>query len=272
MITKVFLENDLGFQQELPLVVSGSNNPFTVRGIDGLGPTKATLATVALSSRDGVRVLSSKIDPRSITISLGISPDYSTDQSVQEVRQALDDRFGPGMPVKFYVYTSTPEVFVINGYIETMSPVLFTKDPTIQFGILCEDPFFRYPAATVRNGTNGVNLSFVYEGNAPTGLAFLLTAGAAIPTFNLRRSTPFNKYFYYDQALLTGDKVAVNTNSGSRSVKKTTGVTTDSALKAWRTTSDWLQVLAGNNTFLLSTAGNVAASYSLTYTAKFIGI
>lgn len=271
MLTKVSLLNELGTQLEFPIFEESAPVPFTIREIQGLGPVKSDISTTSLAKRDGTRILSNRTPERNIVMQIGISPNYASGQSVQEVRHALYSSFIPGDKVTFTAYTSDGSRYLIDGKIEEVEPVLFTKDPTVQVSILCEDPYFRGPSAIVANGIQGTALTINYEGTAPTPFTFLLTATGAISTLNLRKSEGLGKYFYYDKALASGNKLEVNTTDGSKYVMKTVGTTVSNALNGWRTSSEWLKLTRGSNIFLLTTATGTA-TYKITYVPKFVGV
>ena len=65
--------NSRGFTLDLPLEdISGG---FIVKGIEGLGPVKATLVSSSFANMDGEQYHSSRRKARNLIVKLGLDPD-----------------------------------------------------------------------------------------------------------------------------------------------------------------------------------------------------
>lgn len=136
--------------------------------IDGLGPAAASLHMESVYNVDGSFPTGIQVGQRNITIDFilpGADP--------QEKRRLLYRAFPVKQRIRFDVVTEK-RTYTINGYVETLTPGIFTPQQTIQIAIVCPRPHFR-----------------VVEGYSASGVEFR-TARAA---FTFPISTPPDKMF-----------------------------------------------------------------------------
>lgn len=162
----------------LPIVDgTPATDPIQIRSIDGLGPVAAQVNTEQYGSVSGEFYKGSFTGKRNIVLTIGLNPNWYN-QTIESLRQILYAYFMPGSKVKLR-FTSTHMAQVdIEGYVETMEPSMFSKDPEIQVSIICPKPAFIGSSLTVVPGPtlslpDGEPTVINYLGTLPTG--FVLT-------------------------------------------------------------------------------------------------
>lgn len=127
-----------------------SKEGFAVVGIDGLGPTQATVNVTDISSIDGGLFNSSRIGSRNIVISLVYY--YDSDYTIEELRHKSYRYFPPKKKVQL-VFETTNRLAIIEGYVESNEVAIFSKQEGSQISIICPNPYF-YPADIEVNNYN----------------------------------------------------------------------------------------------------------------------
>ena len=116
-----------------------SKEGFAVVGIDGLGPTKATVNVTDISSIDGGLFNSARIGSRNIVLSLVYY--YDSNYSIEDLRHKSYRYFPPKKKVQLLITTDTRQVF-IDGYVESNEVAIFSKQEGSQVSIICPNPYF----------------------------------------------------------------------------------------------------------------------------------
>ncbi len=125
----------------LPLLGNDGTGPFHIRDITGLGPVKADVNSQGFGSLDGEYYTGSHVGKRNIVMTLGLNPG-SYYGSVAAMRRILYAYLMPkGNPILRFIFADRPPV-QIEGYVESLEPTLFAKDPEVQVSIMCPKPFF----------------------------------------------------------------------------------------------------------------------------------
>lgn len=112
---------------------------IVVRSIGGLGPAKATINTMPLSSSDGSIFNSSRMGERNITFKISYLSDGKT--SIETLRQRGYYYF----PVKknvTLIFETDNRIVAIDGYVESNEPDIFSQDVTSSISIICPNPYF----------------------------------------------------------------------------------------------------------------------------------
>lgn len=180
MLTQVDVSGARALAPLLPLDDTGSaqTDPLQILGITGLEPVKATISTQSLSVFDGEILTGTNVGKRNIVLTIGLNPDWNV-HTIEELRTQLYAYF---MPKSFtrLVFTSThlPKC-QIDGYVESMDPNLFSKDPQIDVSIICPSPDFVASDPSVVLGptvTDPTSLHTIdYNGSVPCGFHLKLT-------------------------------------------------------------------------------------------------
>lgn len=181
----------------LPLSVDGIEaDSIQIRGITGLEPVKATVSTTPFSSIDGESHNGNLVGKRNIVVTVGFNPDWET-QTVDSLRDFLYSYFMPKSKVALRFFDSIRSPCEIEGWVESCSPVLFSKDPEMQISIICPQPYFISSEATIIEGEvkysadiadGTIDLSeateIVYEGSIPTGFKLTISPSEAVPMYD----------------------------------------------------------------------------------------
>jgi len=274
--------NRQGSQLSLPLDdISGG---FMVKGIEGLGPVKATLVSSSFANLDGEQFHSSRREIRNIVIKLGLEPDYAA-SSVSELRTELYNFFMPKSRVRlqfslFDKYeTSILEQNLdleIIGRVETCEPDIFSSDPALDVSILCYTPEFVDPEIVTFNGvtTNELDEDVVeYGGTIETGIEFKIFPDRAMDDFTIYHRQPDGTLhtMYYTSSLDANDELTINTSIGGKHVTLKRGSVESSRLFSLSPQSAWLELRPGESYFRVYATGD-PVPYSFSYTNKYGGL
>ena len=130
---------------ELILELSNSEKTgFTVRNIDGIGPTKSNINVYDVPSIDGGLFNSARTQARNIVITLGftwIAADDHTTPLIEDARHLSYKYFPLKRKVRLEFITDYRTLY-IDGYIESNEPKIFSKDEVTTISVICPDPNF----------------------------------------------------------------------------------------------------------------------------------
>lgn len=261
MLTRVEVSSQYIDIPALPVGVEDSDAPIQIRDIQGLGPAAATLNATPHATSDGSGYFGGTVPQRNIVFVFGFNPNWE-DQSVASLRQMLYKYFMPKGKVNLRFFSVEMGPVEIDGYVETIEPVLFSNDPEMQVSIICpENPHFRAVDETVITGdsTNPANaIAIYYEGTVPTGFDFRLERASL--------ATVFSSFFYMnlynsrEQHFQMEDE-DINQNyffrmrslAGQKKVESVSFVTGDgfSRLHFMTDDSEWLELEPGHNALFL---------------------
>lgn len=250
------------------IVLTQNESDYQVINIEGLAPPNAQLYTNAVANMDGEKFKSSKLDMRNLVLTVKINGD------VEANRINLYKYFGAGKWCKVFYKNGTRDVF-IEGYVETIECALFTVNQQMQISIVCPSPYFKsvdiiytdisvvvagftFPFTIDESGViisqlipNKVT-TVINDGEFATGFEIVMRA------LSDRISTPtiFNadtgEYLSVSVELNKGDVLRINTNKGSKSIKKIVNGTETNIINYLENGSTWLQLEAGTNSFTYS--------------------
>jgi hypothetical protein len=165
----------------LPLDSSVSSAAIQVKDISGLDPVKASITTSPYGTYNGEFYGGSSVGKRNIVLTMGLNPDWAT-QTIAELRKQLYKYFMSQLPVRLRFTSTHLPTCQIDGYVESVEPNIFSKDPECQVSILCPEPDFVAVAPTVLSygpmvGVPPYSAPFIldYEGNVPTGFNLSLS-------------------------------------------------------------------------------------------------
>lgn len=230
-----------------------SNSEYTIENIDGLGPMAATIIRTELASEAGTKRLATKLEERSIVLTIGFAPSRGSANTVETLRRNLKTLFMPGRPVELEFVDTLLGSYIITGSVETHEPSIFSKDPQVVVSVLCTDPYFykknetvtfNVPEPTSNNGHLAefftmtceaeVPIGFLYEGTVRYNTAFLDLRLNDYPATSTNAQTPEQRAVYnpirarMDYAFLVGDIVRINSIRGQMAVtRQRSGVTAD---------------------------------------------
>ena len=280
MIKSITVTNYLGDTIDLELTrpeLSG----FVVLSVDGLGSGKADINMTDMSTNDGSLYNSARVPSRNITISLR----YIGSNSIEEIRHKSYKYFPLKRKVTLRVTTDT-RIAVIDGYVESNEPNIFSSEEGADISIICPYPFF-YSAegdgvqTTIFSGVEPMfefpfcndslteNLLImgeiqhktenviVYEGDVETGIKMMIHAiGPAthvsiynVTTREIMRINTDRLKALTGSAIVASDDIIIDTTRGQKSaILIRNGITTN-ILNCLDRDSDWFELSKGDNIF-----------------------
>ena len=137
---------------------------FFIRGIDGLGPSKANINMSEALSLDGSRFNSARTTLRNIVFNLG----FLEMPTIEDTRQLSYKHFPVKHEVDIIVETDNKTVKT-TGYVESNEPDIFNKQEVSLVSVLCPDPYFYSLSKTIVNFSNVVSaFSFPFSNESLT--------------------------------------------------------------------------------------------------------
>lgn len=143
---------------------------FTVRHIDGIGPTKSNINIYDVPSIDGGLFNSARTQSRNIVLKLGYEwiklGDHVT-PTIEDARHLSYKYFPLKRKVRLEFITDYRTLY-IDGYIESNEPDIFSKDEVTTISVMCPDPNF-YASDTeygLINYPNQNELEFPFDSTA----------------------------------------------------------------------------------------------------------
>ena len=147
MIKSVTVINHLNEKLKLELK-RPEKSGFAVTSIEGLGPVKADIHTVEVSTRDGSSYNSARTSQRNIVLYLK----FLFRNSIEDIRQESYRYFPVKKPITLIIETDN-RTLGIDGYVEQNEPEIFSNSEGTQISIICPDPYFY---SLGKNGSNVV--------------------------------------------------------------------------------------------------------------------
>lgn len=273
-----------------PLLLNFSSlietDPIQVKGIDGLEPVKADILTNPQGVNDGEDYTGSSVGGRNIVLKLGLNPDWEV-QTMAELRKQLYRYFMPKMAVNCEFDSTHLPTCEIDGYVESIQPNIFAKDPEVLASIICPNPHFTAIDEVTRDGltSDGTALSttFEYEGSVPTGFVLWVTKNTADFSGQVViDSEPEDGGPYLDQFRVTGININsakalyLSTIPGDKKVYELDPASPLlSAINnrlANRLGDIWPTLQVGTNRIRVTAGTADAQAWSITYKPKFGGL
>lgn len=277
MIRKVTVTNHVGESIELELRFPEKSG-FLVRGIEGLGPPKATINTTEIAMGDGSVYNSARSNSRNILLSLG----FIGTPRIEDTRHLSYKYFPLKKKIKIRIETDT-RISEIYGYVESNEPEIFSDKEGAIISVLCPVPYltsidkdiymftgidslFEFPFSNesltekllLMSNIEDSNLkSIEYLGDATTG--FIMRLHAIGPVVNLViAGYSSNELVKIDHVLLqsmtgmgivAGDTIVISSIFGEKTMTLIRGGLSINILNALGESSSWLELEPGLNVF-----------------------
>lgn len=251
---------------------------FFIRGVDGLGPTKATINTSESPSMDGSRINSSRQNMRNIVFNLG----FLEKPTIQDTRRASYKYFQIKEPIDIIVETDN-RVCRTSGVVESNEPNIFSKDEGTIISVICPDAHFYSIAKTVINFSNTQALfefpfsnesltekliifgntanepqnNIFYAGDSPVGIEMYIHVTGNVGTFTIfnlrtRQSMMIDSVILEEltgSPLISGDDVIISTVKGNKYVTLIRDGEEINILNTLGPNSSWFTLQRGDNIF-----------------------
>jgi hypothetical protein len=273
-ITRVDIQNVSS--DVLTLIPQDASNGYEVRDIQGLGPVKANLVSSSMAQVDGAQPESSRRDPRNITMTLGIKPNYILAHTVSSLRNDLYNYFMPKSVLFISFYMDNVLYAVTTATVEDFESPIFTDDPKADISLICYDPDFYAPTSTLIEGESTSDTSTTtinYPGTSPAGAVFTLSPDRDLTGFRIYNTKPDNtiQMFDFEGTILGGDVIAITSIPLQKSAIITRNMTPFSALYYVEAPFDWISFEKGGNDIRVFVADD-PIPYTLEYIVKYGGL
>lgn len=292
--------------EKLKLELTGpEKSGFAITKIEGLGPVKANIHTVEVSTRDGSSYNSARTTQRNIVIYLR----YMFQTSIEDVRQKSYQYFPVKKPLSL-IFETDNRTLGIDGYVESNEPDIFSSDSSAQISIICPNPYF-YSAG--KNGTNSVTFYGIepafefpfmndsteesllelgtiehktinnvpYTGDVDTGINIVMRAVGDVENVTIYNTGTRESIFIDTDKLealtgskiITGDEITICTVKGSKSVILLRDGVYTNILNCLSKNADWFQLTKGDNMFAyVAESGSINLQFKVTYNVLYEGI
>jgi Phage tail protein len=250
-----------------------------IHDIAGLDPVTAAINTSQYGSIDGSYYTGSSVGQRNIVLSVGFHPDWN-DYTMEDLRMILYQYFMPKRQVTMqFESTHLPEV-TIDGFVESLTPNIFSQDPEIQISIICPNPDFVAIESLEIDGvvsaiTPVTFTPIAYEGSIETPMDVTIKTSAGgtytgnlyLMNYGVEQDT-----FTVAVALTSSAYVEFNSADGARAIDSVAGGVHTSLIKTIGSTATWLKLNPGLNNFAIASATPANQRWVMTYNPRYGGL
>lgn len=277
MLNRIQATTDAGALLTLPL--QDISEGYVVEEVEGLDPVKATLVSSNFAMMDGAQYQSSRREIRTISLRLGLVPDYEVG-NVQMLRARLYQFFMPRSRVLLQFIMDDGTLYEIIGRVESFNTEHFSKDPAVSISIQCFDPDFNGEAVFDFSGQSvlpgGSDTPLLYNGTVETGFVIGFSVESPVSRLSVINRTPDNVVHKMDivHDLIADDGLTVSTITGEKYVvldRAVGGLGQQSILYSLSPYSEWLKLYPGINNLRIESEGAVVPWF-LVYTIKYGGL
>lgn len=284
MINTLTVINYLGEQLTIKLA-----NPFDVgmaiTEITGLGPVNANIITTDNATMDGAVYNSSRLSYRNIVITLKLLGTDVNGQSIEATRHNVYKYFPIKKPL-WLIFESDKRSAMIQGYVESNEPEIFSDWETTQISIICPDPYFKALNGMITNfsgveplfqfstdlndeptfelGRQYLNedIDIYYTGEVDAGININIYFDDhvnPITIYNVETNEKIlidtNKIESRYGTLVLGDKIIISTSRGNKKAVLIRENTTYNIINCLDKELTWFQLHKGDNIFAYSVEG-----------------
>lgn len=143
---------------------------YILEDIEGAGPVKSIISNSSYAAVSGGIVHSTRTDMRNILLTVEIEPNYETNTTVEELRQNLYLHSMTGTFVRLRFFKDDVYINRIDGWVEAVEPVIFSKTPQIKISILCPRPHLIARSQVTQSNRPDTTINFTYPGNVEWGM------------------------------------------------------------------------------------------------------
>lgn len=234
---------------DLPLFGATPSDPYIFKGADGLGPTQQSVAI-----NNGV-YQGKNPAARQIVLRVGLNPNYGVNQTVEEMRSTLYAMLTPRGKgtVRFNLMLDGVIQAYAEGFVETIEPVLFSKDPEVQITIPCLDGYLHAQYMTTVLPITKSQFTIEYpEGAAPVGFDMEIDFTLNRPSLKITLDENPEEYMLFENAFVVGDNLKINTRDFEKDIRVIQATKEKNIIGSLSSGSSWLRLYPGENTFLMS--------------------
>lgn len=127
-----------------------------VKSVEGLGPGKSTVNVNEIATSDGGVFASSRMNARNIILTLGMM----FDPLIEDARHKIYKYFPIKKKVTLTIETDY-RTSIIEGYVESNEPDIFSEKETAQISLICPNPWF-YDGGESKDAFSGIEDLFEF--------------------------------------------------------------------------------------------------------------
>lgn len=252
-------ENKYGEQLEI------TNNPrYGITDIDGLYPPEGVINTTQVANMDGSVFNSSRVNGRTITITMAINGPAETN------RLLLYRYFKTKYPVRLYYKNGVRDVY-IDGYVSKFSVEYFDKKQTAQIEVSCPMALFRAVKESVTEFSNTENMftfpfaiestgnpfseialgeqkTIINGGDVETGVIIKLNAFSRVLNPKLY-NTDTSDHMFLNIEMEQGDEIIINTRKKEKSITLLRNGVRSNIVGKLDAGATWFNLVPGDNVF-----------------------
>lgn len=240
------------YTTELPIEGALPSDPYILKAADGFGPPEIEVMLAKTVVGDPI-YQGSKPQDREPVLRIGLNPDHGAGQTASEMRTTLYGLLTPGPTgsITMELVDGDTVVATTPGYAKRLEIAPFSETPEVQLTMACIRPYLDAPNVLyVTPGGSQSAPELTNAGTAPTGFRMEVIFTQALSQWSLTDALGKKMEFNYD--FLANDKLAFDTNPGSRGVWLTRDLLTESILSSLMSGSSWLNLHGGVNVFAAS--------------------
>lgn len=302
MIKSVSVTNYLGSKMTMILTDPVSSG-FAITEIEGLGPAKADIHTTDVATNDGSIYNSARVNNRNIVLSFRFVDERLT---AEEIRLKSYKFFPIKSKVTLTVETDN-RIALIDGYVESNEPKIFSQYEETQISIICTNPYFQSYRSNVtvfsgmepkfefpfennsleeklmELGTieNRTARSVYYDGDAEVGVVITIHALGTVENitiYNLdtRESMSIDTdkiEAMTGSGIVARDDIIISTVKGQKRITLLRDGIETNILNCLNKDADWFQLAKGDNMFTyVAEYGNANLQFKVTNQILYEGI
>lgn len=273
-----------------------------IYNITGIGSTTANINTTDMATMDGAKFNSARAQTRNIVLTIAL-----TEKNTVEESRHRSYRYFPVKKKCTLEFETDRRTSIIEGYVESNDPSIFSSEEYTQISILCPDPYFRSktPVETIFTGVdalfefpfendslyepllemgeirNETVYDMVYDGDADVGVNITIQANGTVKGLTIfntetREQMKFNdsKINQVTGAMIRqGDVITISTVKNNKYARLQRGTKVYNILNCLERDSDWIQLTQGNNVIAyLATEGLDDIIFKITNYVLYEGV
>jgi hypothetical protein len=232
----------------LPILGVTPKESLLIRKVTGLDAPPRDLF-IGDFARDGGIYQGSRVGNRNVVMTIDLNPNPALGETVQGLRDVLYKTFMDPLIdadyVELVLHDDDNNLRNLYGYTEKLETEIFDIETLAQISMICPDPYIRDVVETTLINTSGTWLlvPFTYEGTAETGFEVEVQITSNVGVLNLTNN---GKTMVITDTFLAGDVVYINTNRGSRDIRKATITQADAIRTAhptWTLNEVWTELI-----------------------------
>lgn len=240
---------------DFPIIGASMSEPFQITSASGLGPPEMEVLLSETHNPGGI-FINRIAQGRQIVLRAGLNPDYTSGQTVSDLRYRLYGLLSPrtdpnNQSIKLQLLLDNVPQVEVEGYVNRIEIVPFNKEPEVQITISCLGPYLNAPEDTkLVDIPESSNWTIDNVGLAPTGINFEIEFVQETSAFSIEILNSGIMRFY--SAFAVGDRLVVSTSEASRFVGQKRADVFIKYMEVLASDSDWLFLMGGVHTIQTS--------------------